>query len=110
MPPTQVVNYAGANKGPIKLDAPAPWRHVLRWERLKKGAGKDRPAEGSKEAEKGAKESLRETVRGSAIFLLDDFEQRMSKKAVMHRRVWIDTARATKALRQNAWLGMLLSD
>ena len=106
----QVVEYSGPNKGALKADAPLPWRHELRWERLKKGASKEKPADGSKEADASGKEPLRETVRGNAIQLLDEFEERMSKKAVGHRRVQLDTAAAARACRQNAWLGMLLSD
>jgi hypothetical protein len=106
----KVVEYEGPNKGKLKADAPAAWRHVLRWERLKKGASKEKPVEGSKEAEASGKEPLRETVRGTAVQLLDEFEERMSKKAVIHRRVRLDTAMAQKQLKQNAWLGMLLSD
>ena len=34
----------------------------------------------------------------------------MSKKAVGHRRVQLDTAAAARACWQNAWPGMLLSD
>ena len=106
----QLVEYSGPNKGALKADAPLPWRHELRWERLKKGASKEKPADGSKEADASGKEPLRETVRGNAVQLLDEFEERMSKKAVGHRRVQLDTAAAARACRQNAWLGMLLSD
>ena len=108
----EVVEYVpGPNQGKLKPGLPAAWHHQLRWERLAKGAGKEKPAEGSKEAQQAsAKEPLRETVHGSVVALLDEFENRISKKAVMHRRVRLDTAMAAKALRQNAWLGMLLSD
>ena len=77
-----VVEYDGPTKGSLKADAPAAWRHMLRWERLKKGASKEKPPEGSQEAQAGAKEPMRETVCGTAIQLLDEFEERMAKKAI----------------------------
>ena len=106
----QCLPQAGAQQGPVKSDALAAWRHVLRWDQLKNGAGKERPFEGSKESVASGKEPLCFTLRGTAVQLFNDFEVRISKKAVIHRRVRLKTVMAPKACQQNVWVGMLLSD
>ena len=97
--------------GNILPNAPALWKTVIRWERMKSGKGGASTAvEGSQHSENGGKEALRQERQGSIAAFFDEFAERVARKAVKHRHTRLRAAMAAKECRQNLWPLMLLSD
>lgn len=80
------------------------WTQRIRWQRLRAG-NKNREDEDSAErpADENEEQTLKETVEGTAIKLLDDFEERVARKAIMHRHTWLLSVIAAREQHEETW-------
>jgi hypothetical protein len=85
--------------GHFRTHAPAVWKTLLGWERYKappKSSSAAPTDEGQQHSEHGGKESMRQPRSGSIVAGLDEFENHVAKKAVLHRARQISTAEAAR--------------
>lgn len=95
--------------GSIRSTASPVWKQIVRWQLLRAG-NKNREDEDSGNRRDTDEETLKETVEGPVIKLLDDFEERAASNAVIHRHRRLEAALAAKELHQQFWPLMLESD
>lgn len=97
--------------GGFRADASPVWQQKIRWQRLKAGHASVRAAEdgdGLREGE--GQEELKETVFGTPLQLLDNFEQLIAVKATQHRNTRLKAWMTARELHENCWPHVLVSD